>query len=86
MNLCAIMMCILCVSMYLYMYLVNCVCMYLYPYFVACLKQCGNHGDNPCVARVKSALRAGYWPVSETCRLILKMYLFVFALFLDKQV
>ena len=65
MHLCAIMMCILCVSMYLYMYV--CVCMYLYPYFVACLKQC-------------------IVGVSETCRLILKVYLFVFALFLDKQV
>ena len=41
--------------------------MYLYPYFVACLKQC-------------IVLFVG---VSETCRLILKVYLFVFALFLD---
>ena len=45
------MMCVVCVSMYLYMLV--CVCMYLCPYFVV------------------------YLGVSETCRLIFKVYLFV---------
>ena len=65
MHLCACMLCVLCVSMYLYMYV--CVCMYLCPYFVVYLKQC-------------------IVGVSETCRMLLKVYLFKFVLFMDKHV
>ena len=55
MHLCAYMMCLLCVSMY------------LCSYFVVCLNQ-------------------GIVGVSETCRLLLKVYLFVFVSFMDKHV
>ena len=65
MHLCAYMLCVLCVSMYLYMYV--CVCMYLCPYFVVYLQQC-------------------IVGVSETCRMLLKVYLFEFLLFMDKHV
>ena len=64
MHLCAIMICILCVSMYVCIH----VSMRMYVFIpIFCLKQC-------------------IVGVSETCRLIFKVYLFVFALFLDKQV